>query len=488
MGLSLSERCIFHISTVVHSWDHRRWNSSQVPSTVNDLVPESWSRHENFAMTSPNISLRRCSSPVRRSSATEYRATPSRYSGANDAAEDRSPRFLPQEERYKSVETCVPPGPHQTWRAAGADRGTRAAGRGAALVTPTSLALIRQEFTDAAARTRAIAYWAMGGSVAAAAGPILGGALAELDWRWIFYLNLPVGLLALLVLAFVSGSPRLVVPFDVTGQVSAVLALAAFTFAVIQGADLGYTSNPVLVAYVTSTVLCEPFVVMPTPSRRGGGAGAPARSVSSSIEDPGAPREARGRPSGRSPSGRYRVGRCTPPQISMTDADPGTTPYDVLGVDRHASAEELRRAYRRRQRETHPDLGAPGSIEAIDGARTSRSPSGRRTSPSSSSSARSPCSHCAPPAFQVTDSTNIPGPRRAGGAAGRGHRHAVGVHRHRWVVYMGNQGIPDQEEQWQAVHDADLANGQTWLPPAPMNNTYGFAMGPDAAAELGITS
>jgi len=41
----------------------------------------------------------------------------------------------------------------------------------------------------------------------------------------------------------------------------------------------------------------------------------------------------------------------------MTDAAPGTTPYDVLGVDRHASAEELRRAYRRRQRETHPDLG-----------------------------------------------------------------------------------------------------------------------------------
>ena len=64
-------------------------------------------------------------------------------------------------------------------------------GVGAALITPTSLALIRQEYADAAARTRAIAYWAMGGSVAAAAGPILGGALAQLDWRWIFYLNLP---------------------------------------------------------------------------------------------------------------------------------------------------------------------------------------------------------------------------------------------------------------------------------------------------------
>lgn len=50
----------------------------------------------------------------------------------------------------------------------------------------------------------------------------------------------------------------------------------------------------------------------------------------------------------------------------MTDAAPGSTPYDVLGVDRHASAEELRRAYRRRQRQTHPDLGGdPAAFHAV---------------------------------------------------------------------------------------------------------------------------
>ncbi|PFG39957.1 DnaJ-like protein [Georgenia soli] len=53
------------------------------------------------------------------------------------------------------------------------------------------------------------------------------------------------------------------------------------------------------------------------------------------------------------------------PHTSMTDTAPGT-PYDVLGVDRHASAEELRRAYRRRQRETHPDLGGdPAAFHAV---------------------------------------------------------------------------------------------------------------------------
>ncbi|MGV1010705.1 MAG: MFS transporter [Dermatophilaceae bacterium] len=62
-------------------------------------------------------------------------------------------------------------------------------GLGAALITPTALALIREAYEDADRRARAIAYWAMGGSIAAAAGPIVGGALTQVDWRIIFYLN-----------------------------------------------------------------------------------------------------------------------------------------------------------------------------------------------------------------------------------------------------------------------------------------------------------
>ena len=133
-------------------------------------------------------------------------------------------------------------------------------GVGAALITPTSLALIRQEYTHAAARARAVAYWAMGGSVAAAAGPILGGALTELDWRWIFFLNLPAGALALLVLSRVTPSPQRVVPFDLAGQLAAVPALAGLTFAVIEGPDLGYTSAPVLTGYGLAVLAGTAFV------------------------------------------------------------------------------------------------------------------------------------------------------------------------------------------------------------------------------------
>ena len=58
-----------------------------------------------------------------------------------------------------------------------------------------------------------------------------------------------------------------------------------------------------------------------------------------------------------------------------------------------------------------------------------------------------------------------------------------------WVTYLGNEsGIPDVQEQFEAVRDADAENGITWLEPAPFNNTYAIAMTDETAEELGITS
>ncbi len=133
-------------------------------------------------------------------------------------------------------------------------------GAGAALVTPTSLALIREAYHDSGQRARAIAYWAMGGSVAAAAGPVLGGALSQLDWRLIFFLNLPAGALALTVLTRVGTSARRVVPFDWTGQVCAVLALAALTYGVIEGGRQGYGSTPILTAFAVAIAAATVFL------------------------------------------------------------------------------------------------------------------------------------------------------------------------------------------------------------------------------------
>lgn len=133
-------------------------------------------------------------------------------------------------------------------------------GIGAAMITPSSLALIREAYHDAAQRGRAIVYWGLGGSVAAAAGPVLGGVLTQIDWRLIFFVNLPVGAAALFVLARVGPSPRRPVPFDWFGQITAVVALASLTYGIIEGAAVGYGRPGILALFAVCAGSVAAFV------------------------------------------------------------------------------------------------------------------------------------------------------------------------------------------------------------------------------------
>lgn len=134
-------------------------------------------------------------------------------------------------------------------------------GIGAAMITPSSLALIREAYHDAAQRGRAIVYWGLGGSVAAAAGPVLGGVLTQIDWRLIFFVNLPVGAAALFVLARVGPSPRRPVPFDWFGQITAVVALASLTYGIIEGAAVGYGRPDILSLFAVCAASVAAFVL-----------------------------------------------------------------------------------------------------------------------------------------------------------------------------------------------------------------------------------
>jgi MFS family permease len=98
-----------------------------------------------------------------------------------------------------------------------------AQGAAAAVLMPASMALIRQAYADPTPRARAVAVWAMGASVAASSGPVLGGLLTLVSWRLIFAVNLPVGAVALALLTRTEASPRRSVPFDWAGQLTAVL-------------------------------------------------------------------------------------------------------------------------------------------------------------------------------------------------------------------------------------------------------------------------
>lgn len=89
--------------------------------------------------------------------------------------------------------------------------------------------------------------------------------------------------------------------------------------------------------------------------------------------------------------------------------------------------------------------------------------------------------------FEVTDLTNIPGsqPTREvmlSGEADMTYEYTGTA----WITYLNHEkGIADQQKQYEAVRDADLENGLTWAEPAPLNNTYRFAVRSEAVAELG---
>ncbi|SDN95277.1 MFS transporter, DHA2 family, methylenomycin A resistance protein [Streptomyces sp. cf386] len=131
-------------------------------------------------------------------------------------------------------------------------------GVAAAAVLPASLALVRQAYADPARRARAVALWAAGGSVAVALGPVAGGALTTAwDWRGIFFVNVPIGMVILALLIRAPRSERRPAPLDLPGQVTAVVALTALAFAVIEGGTAGWAALAVAVVAAVAFLRIE---------------------------------------------------------------------------------------------------------------------------------------------------------------------------------------------------------------------------------------
>jgi DHA2 family methylenomycin A resistance protein-like MFS transporter len=142
-------------------------------------------------------------------------------------------------------------------------------GVAAAVMVPTSLALIRQTFTDAGKRARAIAIWTAAGAVAVAVGPVAGGFLTDmLNWRSIFFLNLPVGIVGLALLARVPRSPKRPAPLDPAGQISVIIALATLTYAVIEGGRSGFGHGGTLTALIVFPIALAAFLIVEARRRR----------------------------------------------------------------------------------------------------------------------------------------------------------------------------------------------------------------------------
>lgn len=139
-------------------------------------------------------------------------------------------------------------------------------GLGAALMTPTTLAIISATFAEGRQRAAAVGIWSAVGALALAVGPLLGGLLSEhLSWGWIFFINVPVGIVTFVLAAAViteSRNPQTPRRFDVPGVLTSASALFALTFALIEGHDRGWTSPVILGCFTLAAALAVAFVLI----------------------------------------------------------------------------------------------------------------------------------------------------------------------------------------------------------------------------------
>ena len=137
-----------------------------------------------------------------------------------------------------------------------------AQGFGGAAMFASSLGLIGREFGEADRGTAFGVYGAtIGGSLAV--GPLVGGALTSVSWRWVFLVNLPIGLLTLaLVFARVAETQRRSVRPDWLGALAFSGALLGLVFGLIRGNPDGWTSVGVVTAFIAGGILLVGFVAL----------------------------------------------------------------------------------------------------------------------------------------------------------------------------------------------------------------------------------
>jgi EmrB/QacA subfamily drug resistance transporter len=138
-------------------------------------------------------------------------------------------------------------------------------GIGAAVITPSALSIVMTTFEEGAERNKALGIWGALGGGGAAVGVLAGGVLTTyLGWEWIFFINVPVGALALVV------TPRFVresrvearKSLDIAGALTVTAGLALLVFAVSKAPDHGWSSGWTLSRLAVAVVLLIGFVVI----------------------------------------------------------------------------------------------------------------------------------------------------------------------------------------------------------------------------------
>jgi EmrB/QacA subfamily drug resistance transporter len=140
-------------------------------------------------------------------------------------------------------------------------------GIGAAIMTPTALSILTTTFEEGAERNKALGIWGSLGGVGGTAGWLIGGPLTDLSWEWIFFLNVPIGAVALLL------APRLLREsrgsaarrgYDPLGALTVTAALVLLVYALVDAPEVGWGDVQTVGLLAASAVLLALFALVET--------------------------------------------------------------------------------------------------------------------------------------------------------------------------------------------------------------------------------
>jgi EmrB/QacA subfamily drug resistance transporter len=126
---------------------------------------------------------------------------------------------------------------------------------GGSMLNPVAMSIIRNVFEDPRERAQAVGVWGALMGISMALGPVVGGALVDsVGWRSVFIVNIPIGLLAIILTALFVPESRAPHPrrIDPVGQVLVILALSTLTYAIIQAPEAGWLSTQSIVLFAVS--------------------------------------------------------------------------------------------------------------------------------------------------------------------------------------------------------------------------------------------
>jgi EmrB/QacA subfamily drug resistance transporter len=143
-------------------------------------------------------------------------------------------------------------------------------GIGAALASPAALSLVVSAFPEGRGRTRALALYAAIAMGGASLGLVLGGVItAWASWRWVLFINLPIGVIVgLLTPVFVAETPRRPGRFDLAGALTSVTGMAALVYAFIRASEAGWSDRLTLAALAVAAAGLASFAVIERRARQ----------------------------------------------------------------------------------------------------------------------------------------------------------------------------------------------------------------------------